>query len=701
MRYATRRLGQSLLTVFSVMTLTFVMIQFLPGGPLGYLRAQIARAGGDPGSVDELAELYINMDPNQPIVPQYIDYMTSVLQGNLGQSFVFNESVSVLLFSALPWTLFVMSLAISLTFVIGLLLGSLMAYHEGTSLDYVGTIVSIFLNSIPYYVFGLLLLFVFAIQLGWFPDSGRLSLGIEPGFTLTFLLDALHHAALPALSFAFTAFGGIAIAMRSNAISVLGEDYLRVARLRGLSSNRISIRYVLPNAVLPMYTSLLLAIGFMFGGTVILEQIYRYPGVGFYIFEGISARDFPLMLGGFLIISISVTLSILFADLTYSFINPKADASGEARSEQSLSGAVRAIKRWINQERDVPDLAAKTGAAAQDVEGSVFETQTGDVAKLTRREQLREGWKQLRAMFAIVWEDTRSKVGIGILLVYLLFGTVGVFLIPAPEVNQAPRFIRPLQDLTHPLGTNNQGTSMLAILVHSIPPLFKMIFAGALVTAIIGALAGMFSGYLGGAVDSVIMTLSDIQIALPGLPLLIVLAVLIEPTNPFLLGIIIAMPRWGGLARNVRSEVLALRNLSYVEANRIIGVGTPSIILADILPNIISYVTVQFVYIARSIIFSVVALYFLGALPVAFENWGVTMNIAYNQGALQTSSLQYWIFEPMLAIIFLVLGLVLTAQGLDRMFNPRIRARHLGKTTEAEPEPETDSGAAKAGIGGD
>lgn len=219
-----------------------------------------------------------------------------------------------------------------------------------------------------------------------------------------------------------------------------------------------------------------------------------------------------------------------------------------------------------------------------------------------------------------------------------------------------------------------------------------MIFAGALFTTLIGTIAGTFSGYLGGAIDTVLMTLSDIQIALPGLPLLIVLSVLIAPTNPFLIGVIIATPRWGGLARNIRSEVLALRNLSYVEANQIIGVGTPSIILADIIPNIISYITVQFVYIARSVIFSAVALYFLGALPVAFENWGITMNIAYNQGALQTASLRYWIFEPMLAIVFLVLGLVLTAQGLDRMFNPRIRARHLGETeTKTEIEPDADS----------
>jgi peptide/nickel transport system permease protein len=222
-----------------------------------------------------------------------------------------------------------MSTAILITFGIGVSFGAIMAYFEGGKFDTGTTVVSIILTSTPYYIFALLFLAFFAYQRQWFPTGGRLSAGVSPGFTLRFLFDVLHHAALPILSIVLTDFGGWALSMRGNSIRVLGEDFLRVARLRGLPARTIAMKYVGRNAILPMYTGLMISIGFAFGGAVILETIFAYPGVGYYILKAVNARDYPLMMGGFLIITIAVVVGILIADLTYGRIDPRA--GGEDR----------------------------------------------------------------------------------------------------------------------------------------------------------------------------------------------------------------------------------------------------------------------------------------------------------------------------------------------------------------------------------
>lgn len=692
MRYIVSRLFQAILTIWAVITLTFVLIRQMPGGPLGYLRAKLAQAGIDPGSIRNLGELYFSIDTDEPLLTQYVSYLSSTVQGDFGTSIVHKESVSSILLEALPWTLFIMSIAIALTFSIGLLFGAVMAYHEGTRLDYVGTSASIIFNSVPYYVFALALLFFGAFRLGWFPSGGRISLGVSPGFNLPFLIDLLHHTALPIFSFVFTAFGGKAIAMRGNAISVLGSDYLRVARLRGLSSNRIASRYVLRNSVLPMYTGLLISIGFMFGGAVILEQIFQYTGMGYYMFQAISSRDYPLMMGAFLLISITVSIAILIADLTYSILDPRAGRSNENRGRQNLSGVARNTVRWIRRRIKTDESLQVDSRPRGDGGESVFMTRYSTEMEVETTDLVRTQFRRLRAAFAILWGDVRARIGLVIIVIYLVAGTIGVHLIPAPDISQAPRFLSPFENMAYPLGTDNQGQRMVSLLVYAIPPMFKMIFAGAVFATTVATAIGLFAGYVGGAIDRILMTLADIQIALPGLPLLIVIAAVLQPDNPYVLGLIIAAPGWAGLARNIRSQVLTLRTLSYVESSRIIGVPTSKIVIADILPNMMSYISVNFVYRARGIIFSSVALYFLGVLPVNFMNWGVTMNIAYNQGALQAGPLFYWIFEPMIIITILTMGLVLLAQGMDRIFNPRIRARHAdtGSGSDLDPKQKTE-----------
>jgi len=681
------RLLQTGLTIWVVITLTFFLIRLLPGGPVGYLRAQIAQAGGDPAQVSALAETYFNLDFEKPLWRQYLEYIASILQGDLGQSLWYQEPVASLLGEAIPWTLLVMSISILFTFVIGLFLGAVMAYREGSSFDYASTVTTLLLNSIPYYVVALVFLFYFGYSKGLFPTGGR-SPSVEAGFTVEFIVGILYHAALPSISFIITAIGGIALRMRGNSISVLGSDYLRVARLRGLSSNRIAHRYVLRNSVLPMYTQLMLSIGFMFGGVIVLETIFSYRGVGFYMFEGINSRDYPLMMGSFILITVAVAISILIADLTYGYLDPRARMSSETEDSTSETKDLLAIGhnfvRWVRKRtRDDDTLINKQ--VSENGGETVFTEVSGTD---TETDFLRQRLLEAKAGFVVLWSDVRARIGLFILSVYLLLGTVGLVFVPPPEVGQGPLLLGPFENLAYPLGTTNQGKDLLAKIIYAIPPMFLMIFVGAVVSTFIATLVGMLAGYAGGGLDRILSTVTDIMIALPGLPLLIVLTSIFQPKSPAVIGAILAVPMWAGLARNIRAEVLTLREESYVESSRVVGFPVSAILISDILPNLMAYITVNFAYNARSIIFNSVALYYLGALQTSDPNWGVMMDTANSQGALYTSTKFYWLLEPMLAIIILTLGLVLLAQGADRVFNPRIRVRH--KESESEGRKADD-----------
>lgn len=332
MNYLVKRLAQAVFTLYAVVTLSFGLIQMLPGGPADYLRAQMRQQGGTQMTAEELnRRIEAQYDVNEPIHQQYMDYMASVLQGDLGES-VRHGDVADVLAQAIPWTVFLLATSLFLMFLIGIVLGAFMAYREGSRFDLGSTGLSLVLNSTPYYVVALLLLTFLAYRTGTFPTGGHHASELEPGLHPAFVLSVLHHAALPIASLVVTGFGGWALNMRGNSIRVLGEDYLRVARLRGLSESRIAIRYVGRNAILPMYTNLMIAIGGVFGGAIILEEIFRYPGVGWYLINAIGQRDYPMMMGTFIVITVAVLLGVVIADLTYGWIDPRAKGGASRES---------------------------------------------------------------------------------------------------------------------------------------------------------------------------------------------------------------------------------------------------------------------------------------------------------------------------------------------------------------------------------
>ena len=324
--YYVRRTARVFVTIFLVASLTFGLVRLLPGGPFTLLRAQLLRQGVPADEVDARIANLQNIRPDEPLWMQYIDYMTALVQGNLGESISLGEPVVSVLAKAAPWTVFVVLVSTILVFVVGIFLGSLQAYWEGGRFDQVVTGVSISMMSLPFYVVAVLLLYVFAYQFGWLPTAGTISNSVDRSLSLPFVVSALKHSILPIVSYTLGAAGGQALAMRGNSIQVLGNDYVQVARLRGLSDRRIATRYVARNAILPLYTGFLLLLGFRLGGTVILEQIFSYTGLGYYMITALNANDYPLMMGTFLVITVALVIGVFVADLTYSRIDPRISA---------------------------------------------------------------------------------------------------------------------------------------------------------------------------------------------------------------------------------------------------------------------------------------------------------------------------------------------------------------------------------------
>jgi peptide/nickel transport system permease protein len=291
----------------------------------------------------------------------------------------------------------------------------------------------------------------------------------------------------------------------------------------------------------------------------------------------------------------------------------------------------------------------------------------------------------------VAWSDIRMRIGMGIIGFYLLIALVATFgLWREPSTSQATRGLTLFEDLSYPLGTTSAGLDLAAAIIHSTPYILWMVVAGALWATSLAVIVGTLAGYKGGRVDTILMSISDFFMAIPGLPLVIVLAMAFEPSNPIFVGVILTINYWAGLGRSLRSQVLTIREDSYVEASRAMGVSTPKILYKDVIPNLMPYVTVNFVFAARYTIFASVGLYFLGVLPWQVQNWGVTLARAQANNALFVPAMAHWLIAPMIAIVGLSLGLILLAQGLDRVFNPSVRSRMAGKSESTSPEEDDE-----------
>ncbi|MCU4743986.1 ABC transporter permease [Halobacteria archaeon AArc-m2/3/4] len=290
----------------------------------------------------------------------------------------------------------------------------------------------------------------------------------------------------------------------------------------------------------------------------------------------------------------------------------------------------------------------------------------------------------------ILWNDYRGRFGIILLSLYIAMGTVGTIVVPEPGIGQGDTLMQPFQSLEHPLGTDGLGQDMLGLMVHATPNMFRMIIAGAVFGGVLGIAIGLIAGYEGGTLDKVLMTITDSVGSIPGLPLLLILVALIDPSNPYLVGIILNIQGWTGAARGIRSQTLAIRKKEYVEVSEAMGESKSNILFKDALPELLPMIIFGFLGGATGIIHASVGLYFLGILPFDHLNWGVVLNHAYQQsGALYSLDAAHWLLIPAVVITGMTVAFVMLAQAFDQVFNPRVRARHEARKRNRE-DPELD-----------
>lgn len=291
------------------------------------------------------------------------------------------------------------------------------------------------------------------------------------------------------------------------------------------------------------------------------------------------------------------------------------------------------------------------------------------------------------APLQIAWDDWRSRFGFFVVLGFLFMAWVWAPLTPRAFTNSAPRLVQPfdweystmvfgIPFWEYPLGTNDVGQPILQRIVNAAPAMVELIIAGAVVSTGVAIFVGTTAGYKGGWIDDILMGITDIMLTIPGLPLVVLLASVFEPRDPFILGMILAIDNWPGLARSLRSQVLTIRQESYVEASRTMGFSSNSILQSDIVPQLMPYVLINAASAGKVVIIEAVGLYFLGFLPSSAPNWGRMLDRAYQFGAITNPEYFYLALWPMVMLALLSFGLVLLAQGLDKMFNPRLRARY-------------------------
>ncbi|MFD2612277.1 ABC transporter permease [Paenibacillus gansuensis] len=328
--FVLRQLAASLLTVFLAMILTFVLLRLTPGSAIdAWARGYAAQYNVTLEKAYEQVALMINYNPKEPIYEQFITYVSGLLKGNLGYSMV-SQSVSVneIIASALPWTLFVSSIALFISFTIGIFLGVQMAWRRKSLLEPIVSVYSILTNAVPDFIFAILLLIVFSYGLGWFPINGAYDPFLDVGFNLDFIVSVFYYAALPILTFVIAMIGDWALSMKGSAVSVIGEDYVEAARARGLPDSVIMKKYVRKNAIIPLVTQMAMALGGMLGGAILVENLFQYPGMGYYMGNAVGQRDYTVMQGILLFIAVTMVFANLIADLIYSKLDPRIKTGG-------------------------------------------------------------------------------------------------------------------------------------------------------------------------------------------------------------------------------------------------------------------------------------------------------------------------------------------------------------------------------------
>jgi peptide/nickel transport system permease protein len=321
MRFIVRRAGFYMFVAVAAVTLNFVLPRLMPGDPgtalLSRFRGKLAP--------EALAPLRAAFGLGEdPIPEQFLHYVVDVVHGNLGTSLAyFPASVASVIGEALPWTFLLAGSALLVSFTLGTALGIWAAWFRGGVVDRIVPPVLTLLGAFPYFWVAMLLLYAFGFSFRLAPAGHAMSDGMTPSWSLGFAIDVARHAALPVCSIVATSLGGWMLSMRNVMVTVLGTDFVLLARAKGLSPARVALAYAARNALLPQVTGFGMAFGFVVGGALLTEVVFAYPGQGYVLVQAVRAQDYPLLQGVFLVLTLTVLAANFFVDVLVRTLDPR------------------------------------------------------------------------------------------------------------------------------------------------------------------------------------------------------------------------------------------------------------------------------------------------------------------------------------------------------------------------------------------
>ena len=325
MKYLLRQMGLYLTAVWASLTLNFILPRAMPGDPV---TALIARMRGrlKPEEIEAIRVAYgFN---NGPPLEQYFQYLSHALRGDFGISIsAYPAKVSAVIATGLMWTVLLGAVTLLLSFVIGTILGVIIAWRRGGVLDSVLPGLTSFIGSFPYFWLSMVALFGLGFLLKWFPMAHAYSDNVDVGFTWGYIGSVLYHMILPATTIILVSVGGWMIGMRSTMVSVLAEDYITMAEAKGLPQWQVMFKYAMRNAILPNFTQFGMSLGFILSGQLLTEMVFSYPGLGFHLIRAVSTHDYPLMQALFLMITLAVLSANFIVDLLYVRLDPRVRVS--------------------------------------------------------------------------------------------------------------------------------------------------------------------------------------------------------------------------------------------------------------------------------------------------------------------------------------------------------------------------------------
>jgi peptide/nickel transport system permease protein len=325
LRYFLRRLGIFFLTIWIAATVIWIIPRLAPGDPITAMVGRMMQQGGNVENSAVIIEGWrerFGLNDSYPV--QYMRYLGNIVRLDFGYSLAyFPTPVGEIIGQALPWTLGLLLLAVVITFLLGNFLGALLAWRGTPAIAKLLSPIGMIFTSLPSILAGIFLLYIFAFMLGWFPLSGSYARGMQPAFTFEFVSSVIQHGTLPAIAIVLVSFGYWTLGMRGMMITVEGEDYMNLARAKGLNPFYVLYRYMVRNAILPQVTALAITLGTLISGQVLVEYIFVYQGMGTVIFSAIRNQDFAVIQGTSFFLILLTALSALIVDLIYPLIDPR------------------------------------------------------------------------------------------------------------------------------------------------------------------------------------------------------------------------------------------------------------------------------------------------------------------------------------------------------------------------------------------